>query len=86
MLSETQTLGCGGVGPHECASDAGLGASLCWGLTKSAPLHPAGWGSSGEVVFSELELAQGKGTSFWGCHFIIILPFFFFFKGLLSDA
>ena len=55
------------------------GASRCWGLTKSAPLHPAGWGSSGEVVFSELDLAQGKGTSFWGCHFIIILPPLFFF-------
>lgn len=48
------------------------------GFNKECSSPPGGeWGSSGEVVFGELELAQGKGTSFWGCHFIIILPFFF---------
>lgn len=55
------------------------------GLTKSAALYPAGCGNSGEVVFSERVLALGRGTSFLGCHFIVVIAFFFF-KGLLTDA
>lgn len=56
------------------------------GLTKSAALYPAGCGNSGEVVFSERVLALGRGTSFLGCHFIVVIAFFFFLKGLLTDA
>lgn len=85
ILAQRLAFGEADLGVRLCSAPrvrgrCGAGGVPGLGLTKSAPLHPEGRGSSGEVVFSKWVLALGRGTSFGSCHFVILITFFFFLK------